>query len=161
MRLIIIIALISLSTLLGAWFFELVLGLDPCPLCLTQRLPHYMVVALGAIYIFYRKNLKAFLFLFAVLLIYSTGLAAYHAGAEYGFWAGPTSCAGAKPIVSSTIDLLKSIQETKIVDCTAVQWRLFGISLAGYNAIISAILAAMALTLDPNRGNPSSSHADN
>jgi disulfide bond formation protein DsbB len=145
MHLIYIIATVSLTTLLGAWFFELVFLLEPCPLCLTQRLPHYAIVILGGIFAFYKRDEKAFKLLFIMLLLYSTGLASYHAGAEYGFWAGPTACGGAKPMITSTTDFLKSINDTKIIDCTAVQWKLFGISLAGYNAIISFIML-IALT---------------
>jgi disulfide bond formation protein DsbB len=140
MRLIILIALTSLATLLGAWYFELVLLLEPCPLCLSQRLPHYALVLLGGIYALYKRDEKAFILLFSVLLLYSMGLATYHAGAEYGFWAGPTSCGSAKALITNTTDFLKSINDTKIIDCTAVQWKLFGISLAGYNALISLIM---------------------
>ena len=135
-------------------------GIISNPNCTTLS----MIVAMGALYFFINKNPRSFIYIFAVLLIYSTGLAGYHAGAEYGFWPGPTSCAGAKPITASAGDLLKSIQATKIIDCTAVQWRLFGVSLAGYNAIISlfmAFFALKALVLDPNKGNPSNFHANN
>ena len=102
--------------------------------------------------------------LFASIFIYSTGLAIYHSGAEWAFWPGPTSCGGTKPLTTTTNDFLKSIIATKIVDCTAVQWRLLGLSLAGYNAIISSslsLLSLKALILDPSKDNPTNYHANN
>src|ERR1700728_462191 len=86
---------ISLATLLGAWYFQYVLGYPPCPLCLQQRIPYYIVIPLSLILaIAARRPAPRWLLaagMLAILLATLTGavLGAYHAGVEWGFWPGP------------------------------------------------------------------------
>jgi len=77
-------------------------------------------------------------------MLFSAGLGAYHAGVEWRWWAGPSDCSG--PMTDFTINgpLLKQLQSIHVVRCDEAAWRLFGLSLAGYNVLISLALAAIA-----------------
>ncbi len=80
----------------------------------------------------------------AVALLANAGLGAYHAGVEWGFWRGPTDCSG--PIVDfgNGGSLLDTLNKVKVIRCDEVQWRFLGLSLAGYNVLISLALAGLA-----------------
>ena len=144
------ITAIAAATLAGAWFFQLVLDIRPCPLCLEQRYAYYLVVPLGALTALAaaryvpRAVLVVGLAILAFATLGNSGLAAYHSGVEWGLWKGPTECTG--PIVSlgSAGDLLKRLDSVKVVRCDEVQWRFLGLSLAGYNVLISLSMAAFA-----------------
>jgi len=144
----IIVALSAMATLLGAWFFEYVLGYAPCPLCLQQRIPYYVtiplavVVAAGALAGWPRKFLIAGLALIALAMLVGAGLGVYHAGVEWKWWAGPTSCGVAGELASG--NLLERAQNTRVVSCDEAAWRFLGLSLAGYNVLISLALAGIA-----------------
>src|SRR3954464_991544 len=94
------IALIAALTLAGAWFFQLVLDIRPCPLCLEQRYAWYLAIPLGALVAFAaargapRPLLVGGLALLALAALANAWLAGYHAGVEWGFWPGPTECSG-------------------------------------------------------------------
>jgi disulfide bond formation protein DsbB len=144
------IAALAAATLAGAWYFELVLGLEPCPLCLDQRIPYYIAVPLGiALGIaagsarFERVARMGLLALGAVMLV-GAGYGVYHSGIEWGFWEGPASCAAANP-GAPVGDILSSLKATaRVVPCNEAAWRFLGLSLAGYNVLIAAGLAALA-----------------
>ena len=145
-----IVAAVCALTIAGAWFFQLVLGVLPCPLCLYERIPYYVGIPLAIILAFLgtdprRSTLaRLLLLLLAAIFIFATGLGAYHAGMEWGFWQGPTSCSGAQ-LPRNSGDLLSAMNRTQVVPCDKVQWSFLGISLAGYNALISVALATIAL----------------
>jgi disulfide bond formation protein DsbB len=80
----------------------------------------------------------------ALVMLWNAGLSAYHAGVEWKFWPGPTDCSGPINSIGSTANLLKSLQDIRIVRCDEAAWRLFGISLAGYDVLVSLALAAAA-----------------
>lgn len=144
------IAVIATATIAGAWFFELVLDVRPCPLCLEQRYAYYLAIPLAALLAFgaARGTSRAVLAGgFAVLvmaLLANAGLGAYHAGVEWGFWQGPTDCSGPIVDLSKSGGLLDSLNKVRVIRCDEVQWRFLGLSLAGYNVIISLVLAALA-----------------
>jgi len=71
-------------------------------------------------------------------------LAAYHAGVEWRWWPGPTDCSGPLTDLSAKGSLLNQLQSVQVVRCDEASWRVLGISLAGYNALISLVLAAIA-----------------
>ncbi len=145
-----VIAVVAALTLAGAWFFQLVLDIRPCPLCLEQRYAYYLAIPLAALVAFAasrgasRRLLVAGLVVLALTLLANAGLGVYHAGVEWGFWQGPTDCSG--PIVDfgSTGNLLDGLNKVKVIRCDEVQWRFLGLSLAGYNVLISLALAAVA-----------------
>jgi disulfide bond formation protein DsbB len=139
----------SAATLLGAWYFQYVLGLAPCPLCLEQRLPYYVVIplslllAIAAIARAPRSLVIVGLLAIAAAMLCSAALGAYHAGVEWGWWPGPADCSG--PMSDFTAKpLLDQLRTVRIVRCDEAAWRFLGLSLAGYNALISLALAAIA-----------------
>jgi len=145
-----IIAAVGAMTIAGAWFFELVVQLKPCPLCLEQRVPYYIGVPLALIVAFAARRgaprvvVTAGLLALACLMLWSVYLGVFHAGIEWKFWVGPQECSGA-PQLGPPGDFLKRLQTINITRCDEAAWRFLGISLAGYNALISLALAAVAL----------------
>ena len=144
------VAVIAAATLAGAWFIQLVLEILPCPLCLEQRYAYYFVVpfanvvALAAVKGAPRGVLIAGLALVAIAVLANAGLGTYHAGVEWGFWKGPTECTGPVGNLGSAGNLLERLDTVKVVRCDEVQWRFLGLSLAGYNVLISLLMAAIA-----------------
>ena len=142
---------IAAATLAGAWFFQLVWGLVPCPLCLEQRYAYYLAVPLGVLVAIAaakdapRVIVLAGLALLALAALANAGLGAYHAGVEWKFWPGPTECTGPIGNFGSAANLLAQLDKVKVVRCDEVQWTFLGLSLAGYNVLISLLMAAIAL----------------
>jgi disulfide bond formation protein DsbB len=144
------ILVVALATLAGAWFFQLVLEILPCPLCLEQRYAYYASVPLAALVAFGamkgapRNLLLAGLLLLGLAALGNAGFGAYHAGVEWGLWKGPTDCTGPVGNLGSAGNLLERLDTVKVVRCDEVQWRFLGLSLAGYNVLISLLMAAIA-----------------
>jgi len=144
------VTLIAAATIAGAWFFQLVLEILPCPLCLEQRYAYYLAIPLGALTAIAAKNgaprplLLAGLAALALAALANAGLGTYHSGVEWGFWKGPTDCSGPVVNLGSASDLLSRLDTVKVVRCDEVQWRFLGLSLAGYNVLISLAMAAIA-----------------
>ncbi|MCC6890971.1 MAG: disulfide bond formation protein B [Hyphomicrobiales bacterium] len=145
-----VIAIGGAATILGAWFFEYGLGLRPCPLCLEQRHPYYFAIPL-AVFILLgesvgsrRRILMAGFAAIAALMLWNAGLGAYHAGVEWKWWAGPNTCGGAADLAGSG-SLLDQLQSINVVRCDEIPWSFLGLSLAGYNVLISLTLAGVAL----------------
>jgi len=145
-----IIAGVGLLTICGFFFFEYVLGYPPCPLCLDQRNAFYVSVplaallCLGASHGASRKVMIAGFAVITAVMLWNTGLSAYHAGVEWKFWPGPNDCSGPINGFGSAGNLLKQLENIRIVRCDEAAWRFLGISLAGYDALISLFLAAVA-----------------
>ncbi len=150
-----LIAFVSAATIAAAWFFQLVMGLPPCPLCLEQRIPYYAAIPLGLIIGALTRNPqnrsvgRLGLLLLAFALAIGAGLGVYHAGVEWGFWAGPSDCTGTPS--SSSGNILQQMNKTRVVRCDEAAWRFLGISLAGYNALIAGGLALYALWAASNK----------
>jgi disulfide bond formation protein DsbB len=144
------ITAVAAATLAGAWFFQLVLDIRPCPLCLEQRYAYYLAVPLGALLALAavkdapRAALVAGLAILALAAFYNAGLGGYHAGVEWGFWPGPTECTGPMLDLGRAGSLLENLDKVKVIRCDEVQWRFLGVSLAGYNMLISLAMAALA-----------------
>ena len=144
------ITAIAAATLAGAWFFQLVLDIRPCPLCLEQRYAYYLAIPLGALIALAaargapRAVLLAGLAILALAALGNAALGAYHAGVEWGLWKGPTECTGPIGNFGSAADMLKRLDTVKVIRCDEVQWRFLGLSLAGYNVLISLLMAAVA-----------------
>ncbi len=145
------IMVIAAATLAGAWYFQLVLDIRPCPLCLEQRYAYYLAVplagltALAAARDAGRAVLLAGFGLLALAALGNAGLGAYHAGVEWHFFKGPTDCTGPIGDLGSAGTLLQRLDTVKVIRCDEVQWRFLGLSLAGYNVLISLLMAALAL----------------
>jgi disulfide bond formation protein DsbB len=146
-----LIAAIAVGTIAGAWFFELVLDIRPCPLCLEQRYAYYFVIPFAALTAFAaaksapRGVLIAALVALGLAALGNAVLGTYHAGVEWGFWQGPTDCTGPVGNLGSAGTLLERLDTVKVIRCDEVQWRFLGLSLAGYNALISLLMAAIAV----------------
>ena len=123
-------------------------GLIPCALCLKQRVPYYLALPLLALAYWHapKGHLAAhgLLRTIGVIFLIGAGLGIYHAGIEYGSWAGPATCGGGGGLATSTDALFKALETGSMVRCDAPAWTLFGISLAGYNAIASLAIAVLA-----------------
>jgi disulfide bond formation protein DsbB len=145
------VTLIAAATIAGAWFFQLVLEILPCPLCLEQRYAYYLAIPLGALTTLAARSglprplLLAGLAVLALATLANAGLGAYHAGVEWGFWKGPIDCSGPVVNLGSASDLLSRLDTVKVIRCDEVQWRFLGLSLAGYNVLISLAMAAIAV----------------
>src|SRR5579863_6292513 len=145
------ILVIAAATIAGAWYFQLVLGLQPCPMCLEQRYAYYVAIPLAALTALAagqdapRSLVIGGLAILALATFGNAVFAAYHAGVEWGFWQGPTDCSGPVLDLGSASTLLDRLDKIKVVRCDEVQWKFLGISLAGYNALISLLMAAIAV----------------
>jgi disulfide bond formation protein DsbB len=145
------VGLIALATLAGAWFFQLVLDIRPCPLCLEQRYAYYLaiplavLVAIAAARDVPRGLVVTGLVVLALAALANAVLGGYHAGVEWTFWQGPTDCSGPVVDLGKAGSLLERLDTVKVIRCDEVQWRFLGLSLAGYNVLISLAMAAIAL----------------
>jgi disulfide bond formation protein DsbB len=143
------VALAGAATILGAWFFEYGIGLAPCPLCLDQRIPYYVGIPLAALTAFAatrgapRRIVMGGLVLLAAIFVVGAALGIYHAGIEWKWWTGPQECSGILPLNSSK-GMLDRLERPRFVRCDEAAWRFLGLSLAGYNALISIALAGIA-----------------
>jgi len=138
---------LGLAAILGALAFQYIGGLYPCELCLTQRWPYYIGLPLLAVAVLAWGRLPlgvrvALMAIGAGLFAWGAGVGAYHAGVEWGFWPGPQSCTGVGDATVS-LDMLADMSDVRIVPCDAIQWELLGISLAGFNALISAAIVVL------------------
>ncbi|WP_246202751.1 disulfide bond formation protein B [Sphingomonas lacunae] len=136
--------LIPAIALTGALTSQYVFGLYPCEMCHWQRWPHYaaLVPALAAILLPLQPGAKRGLILIAALLIAASGaIGAYHAGVEYGFWPGFSTC------TAGVGTSLEAIWNAPVIRCDVPAFTLFGISMAGYNAIASLGGAALVAVL--------------
>jgi disulfide bond formation protein DsbB len=146
----VLVFLAGLATILAAWGFELIGGYVPCKLCLEQRIPYYVGLpfALVAVVAAFAKAPpripRTFLILAGLTFLVGAGLAVYHAGAEWTWWAGPADCGGGTATTGSAGDLLDQIGKIKVVSCTEASWRFLGLSFAGWNALISVFLVVVA-----------------
>jgi disulfide bond formation protein DsbB len=139
----------SALLLAGAHVFE-AFGYAPCPLCLDQREAHWLALAVGAAgflaSFLFKARLAAAAAVGAAAMVYavSAALSGYHTGVEWKFWPGPTSCSGAGAAPTTIVEIEKGLSEkVRGPACEAAQWRLFGVSMAGYNFLISSGLMAL------------------
>ena len=131
----------------GAYIAQYGFGLYPCEMCWWQRYPHFVAVAL-ALVAFAAPPARSWTALAAVAVIVSAAIGLFHAGVEYGWWQGITSCARIEPSDPGSSPL-EAIMNTPMISCDDPQWSLFGVSLAGFNFLFSlaggfAVLALLA-----------------
>jgi disulfide bond formation protein DsbB len=146
-----VVAVVGMAALCGAWFFQYVIGLPPCPLCLEQRIAYYVAIPLAAMILLgvsvgaKHKVLVLALFAIGAAMLWNAGLGVYHSGIEWHWWQGPQDCSGTGGSLTGGGSLLEQMQTTRVVRCDEAAWRFLGLSLAGYNVLISLALAAIAL----------------
>jgi len=132
----------SFALLAGAFAFQ-ALGYAPCQMCLWQRWPHAAAAALGVAGFFSPLAIVAVL---GAIAAFTTGaIGVFHAGVEWKFWQGPTACSGTSTSLSglSGTDLLSTDIPEAIVMCDEIVWSLLGLSMAGWNAVLSFVLVAV------------------
>ncbi|KTT70943.1 disulfide bond formation protein B [Sphingomonas endophytica] len=147
--------LVPLALLAGAWGFQLIGGLYPCEMCHWQRWPHYGALVFAALaFVTGGPRVKATLVAGAAALIAVSGLiGVFHAGVEYHWWQGVTACTQTTNLTGlSTDQALKDLLAAPIIRCDAAQWALFGISLAGWNALLSFVGAGLIVSQLRRRG---------
>jgi disulfide bond formation protein DsbB len=151
-----LIALLApLALLGGALASQYLGGLHPCEMCYWQRWPHEVAIALAALAIVLDKRpsaSRATVNLAAFAIAVSGAIGVFHAGVEYGWWEGLTTCSRG-PVAASGEDLLKAILNAPVIRCDQAQWTFAGISLAGFNALFSfaAAIAIWALATRSRR----------
>ena len=134
----------SLFLLGGAYYFQYVVGLAPCEMCLWQRYPHMLAILFGLLTIPLMVEPKVALVfaLTAVAALFITsGIGVFHVGVEQHWWAGPQACSGNVPRGLSPDQLRKYLFGARMVRCDETAWAMWGISMAGWNAILSGALA--------------------
>jgi disulfide bond formation protein DsbB len=137
-------ALGSLFMLGGAYYFQYGMGLAPCDMCLWQRYPHMLAILFGLLTLPLLVEPKVALVfaLIAVMALFATsGIGVYHAGVEQHWWQGPQSCTGRVPAGLSAEELKQYLMGARMVRCDEIPWKMWNISMAGWNAILSGLLA--------------------
>ena len=138
--------LLGLATILGALGSQYIGGLYPCELCLEQRMAYYWGLPLLALILVLWNRLPLPVWYLAMALVtaifaWGTYMGAYHAGVEWGFWPGPTACTG----VGESLNFDQLNNMTPVIGCDVVQFRFLGLSLAGYNMLISLGIVALLI----------------
>lgn len=141
-----VVVFVSFVTLIVVLISQYVFGLRPCELCIYQRIPYVFIIAFGLIaYGAARQDKqisKIFMGLVGVTFLIGMGIAIFHVGVEQGWWAGLEKCGAGLNDVSMTLEELRlEVLNAPLTRCNEVAWSLFGISMAGYNAILSFFMA--------------------
>ncbi len=134
--------LVPAGLLGGALVSQYLFGLPPCEMCWWQRYPHGVAVLLAAVAFAVRTDLPVKLAALAILV--SGVIGGFHAGVEYGWWEGLTRCATSAVAGGDPLD---AIMNAPVIRCDVAPWSLFGISLAGWNFLISTLAAIVILSL--------------
>lgn len=130
----------SAMLLTGAFLFQM-LGYAPCKMCIWQRWPHVIAFVIGAC--FFALPYRVTALLGALAAATTAAIGAFHVGVEQGWWEGPSDCTGSGLTNMSGADLLSTDIVDTIVMCDEIAWQLAGVSMAGWNAIISLFLAGL------------------
>jgi disulfide bond formation protein DsbB len=139
----------SAAILLGAFAFQYIGGLQPCILCWWQRYPYMITIVLGVVATFLAPTRPALARLLlaacAVVFLAGAGIAAFHVGVEQHWWAGTAECGANFGPAGSVDELRRRLLAQAVVRCDDIAWSLFGISMAGYNFLLSLALAVFAV----------------
>ena len=143
--------MLAIAALAAAFAFQYIGGYAPCPLCLMQRYAYFAGIPLlfAALVLVATERAgwaATVFFLVALVFLANAGLGIYHAGAEWKFWPGPDTCAGAAaPLGGGSGGLLKQLETTRVIRCDEAPWTFFGLSFAGWNVVVSFLIFAAAL----------------
>lgn len=140
------------ATVGSALAFQYIGGYIPCKLCYEQRIPYYvgvplmLLAVLAAVFKLPVWITRALLVIGGLLMVYGLYLGVFHSGVEWGWWPGPTDCTNvAGPVDTGGKGVLDALDKFVPPSCDKAALRILGLSLAGWNAIASLILAAIAL----------------
>ena len=137
---------VPLVLLGGALAFQFFAGLYPCEMCWWQRYGHIAAVIFSVMAVMLPGHRRLFVALAGLGIASSALIGGYHAGVEYGWWQGFTACTSTVKFGGGA-DPLAAIMQAPVVRCDEVQWKLFGISLAGYNFLASGAAAVAVFAL--------------
>jgi len=145
-----IIFLISLISIISAYFIEYVLGYQPCNLCLIERIPYGLSIILIILNHFFNQNKRFVILLLILVFAFSLLISFYHFGIEQGFFEESTVCGlkNANNIISKE-ELLKQLQ-LKTISCKDVAFRIFGLSLSTFNIVISLVILILLIKIFKN-----------
>ena len=149
--LIFILVIISLSVI-SAFIIEYLLGHEPCKLCLYERIPYFLSILLIVKILFIKKYEKITLLILSLVFIISACLAFYHFGIEEGFFKESLVCIADTQSENLSKDQLLLELNKNTISCKEVTFRIFGLSLATINTIISAVLSVIFIKLFINYG---------
>ena len=142
----------TLAVIAGFLFFQYGMDLAPCKLCNWQRVPYYLGGwAFFIAWLFHQQDGKAtkigqgLVLVAGVAFLVGAGIAVYHVGVEQHWWAGPDSCTGGIAANGNIEEAVKRLMDAPVVRCDEVVWSLFGVSMAGYNVLLSLVLGIGAL----------------
>jgi len=140
-RAVLLAGLGSLGLLIGALLFQYVGDMAPCKMCYWQRYPHVGAIIIAGIILITGIGVFAVLGLLSALI--TAGIGGFHAGVERGWWEGPQSCTSTSIDNLSTEELLAQIMSAPMVRCDEIPWQMFGLSMAGWNMVVSICLAVL------------------
>jgi len=129
----------SLSLLVGAYAFEFLGGLKPCKMCLWQRWPHLGAIIIGLLVLLSKSVLL--MRIGGIVVLVGAGIAFFHMGVEFNWWEGPSTCTSGSITNLTSAELMKKILEAPITRCDDIPWSFVGLSMAGWNGILSIILS--------------------
>ncbi|MEO0634327.1 MAG: disulfide bond formation protein B [Pseudomonadota bacterium] len=129
----------SAALLLGAFAFQHLGGLAPCKMCIWQRYPHLAAIAIGLLALF--LPVRAVIALGGVAALITGGIGGYHVGVEQAWWDGPATCSAQDIGGMGTGDLFDQIMAAPLVRCDEIAWQFAGLSMAGWNMVVSLALA--------------------
>jgi disulfide bond formation protein DsbB len=149
----------SAAMLAIAHAFETFGGLAPCTLCLYQRDVYWAALAAGMVGFVLSYVLRAWVargadVLLALVFLIGVGIAAYHAGAEWKWWPGPTTCSGGGSVSAAGLSAFLNGARFAPPRCDQAAWRMLGLSMAGWNVLISLGLVCLSLTAALQKGRP-------
>ncbi|MEZ5850457.1 MAG: disulfide bond formation protein B [Hyphomicrobiaceae bacterium] len=142
--------ILALGAILAALAFEHIGGYKPCPLCLKERYAYYAgVPLLFAALVLLAARLNSYaeilFWLVALAFVINAGLGVYHAGVEWKFWLGPDTCAApAATITKGVGSFMSDLAKTRVIRCDEAPWHFMGLSFAGWNAVVSFVVATAA-----------------
>ncbi|MCR4282288.1 MAG: disulfide bond formation protein B [Bauldia sp.] len=146
--------ILGLATILGAWSFQIFGGYLPCARCLQQRWLYYIGLPIAFVALVSALAggpawlARTALGLAGFVFLYGAYLGVYQAGAEWSWWPGPSDCGATGAATTTTGNLLDQLDNIRIVSCTTANFRFpaeWGLSFAGWNAIVSLVLGVVAL----------------
>ena len=142
-----LILIISLVSIISAYFIEYALGYQPCNLCLIERIPYGLSIILISLNYFFKKNKKFIILLLIFIFFFSFAISVYHLGIEQGLFEESAICSlkNTTGIISKE-EILKQLQE-KTVSCKDVTFRIFGLSLTSINILLSLILIILLIKI--------------
>ena len=135
--------LVATAVILTALGYQYIGGLEPCDLCFLERYAYYISIPVLFLSLVATSGghpawAAVGFALVSLAFLANAGLGAYHAGAEWGFWPGPTTCSGGLAKLDSPADLLRGLTTVHVVRCDQASWWFLGVSMAGWNALFSA-----------------------